>query len=120
MRKPENLVKRYENLCELENTVSDYFLGNSSFYMLSNGKYLNTECCDGYRGQDHRVIFGATKIDRYDSRAFEKLQRNYQLIRIVPEWETVMLDRKQKITYEQQVELKQLNRLGFEIEYYTY
>lgn len=117
MRNPENLVKRYENLCELKNTVSDYFLGNSSFYMLSNGKYLNTECCDGCRGQDHRVIFGATKIDRYDNYSFQKLQCNYQLIRIVPEWETVMLDRKQKITPQQQMEL---DKLGFEIEYYTY
>lgn len=117
MRKPENLVKRYENLCELENTVSDCFLGNSSFYMLSNGKYLNTECYDGDRAQDHRVIFGATKIDRYDNHSFQKLQCNYQLIRIVPECEIVMLDRKQKITLQQQTEL---NRLGFEIEYYTY
>ena len=49
MRKPENLVKRYENLCELENTVSDYFLGNSSFYMLSDGKYLNAESDGNYR-----------------------------------------------------------------------
>lgn len=116
-RNPKNLVKRYENLCELENTVSDCFLGNSSFYMLSNGKYLNTECYDGDRGQDHRVIFGATRINRYDNNAFGKLQCNYQLIRIVPECEIVMLDRKQKITLQQQTEL---NRLGFEIEYYTY
>lgn len=115
MRNPENLVKRYENLCELENTVSDYFLGNSSFYMLSDGKYLNAESDGNYRAVDHRIIFGATKINAYDNHAFEKLQRNYQLIRIVPECGTIMLDRKQKITLEQQ---REIDRLGFEIEYY--
>lgn len=115
MRKPENLVKRYENLCELENTVSDYFLGNSSFYMLSDGKYLNAESDGNYRAVDHRIIFGATKINAYDNYAFEKLQRNYQLIRIVPECGTIMLDRKQKITLEQQ---REIDNLGFEIEYY--
>ena len=115
MRKPENLVKRYENLCELENTVSDYFLGNSSFYMLSDGKYLNAESDGNYRAVDHRVIFGATKINAYDNHAFEKLQRNYQLIRIVPECGTIMLDRKQKITLEQQ---REIDNLGFDIEYY--
>lgn len=115
MRKPENLVKRYENLCELENTVSDYFLGNSSFYMLSDGKYLNAESDGNYRAVDHRIIFGATKINAYDNHAFEKLQRNYQLIRIVPECGTIMLDRKQKITLEQQ---REIDNLGFDIEYY--
>ena len=115
MRKPENLVKRYENLCELDNTVSDYFLGNSSFYMLSDGKYLNAESDGNYRAVDHRIIFGATKINAYDNHAFEKLQRNYQLIRIVPECGTIMLDRKQKITLEQQ---REIDNLGFDIEYY--
>ena len=115
MRNPENLVKRYENLCELENTVSDYFLGNSSFYMLSDGRYLNAESDGNYRAADHRIIFGATRINAYDNHAFEKLQRNYQLIRIVPECGTIMLDRKQKITLEQQ---REIDRLGFDIEYY--
>lgn len=115
MRNPENLVKRYENLCELENTVSDKYLGNSSFYMLSDGRYLNAESDGNYRAVDHRIMFGATKINAYDNHAFEKLQRNYQLIRIVPECGTIMLDRKQKITLEQQ---REIDRLGFEIEYY--
>lgn len=114
-RNPKNLVKRYENLCELKNTVSDNYLGNSSFYMLSDGKYLNAECYYGDRGQDHRVIFGATRINRYDNDAFGKLQRNYQLIRIVPECKIIMLDKKQKITLEQQ---REIDNLGFDIEYY--
>ena len=96
-RNPKNLIKRYENLCELENTVSDNYLGNSSFYMLSDGRYLNAESDGNYRAVDHRIIFGATRINAYDNYAFEKLQRNYQLIRIVPECGTIMLDRKQKI-----------------------
>ena len=106
-RNPKNLIKRYENLCELENTVSDYFLGNSSFYMLSDGKYLNAESDGNYRAVDHRIIFGATKINAYDNHAFEKLQRNYQLIRIVPECGTRTLEQQREI-----------DRLGFEIEYY--
>ena len=114
-RNPENLIKRYEKLCELENTVSDYYLGNSSFYMLSDGKYLNAESDGSYRAVDHRIIFGATRINAYDNHAFEKLQRNYQLIRIVPECKVLMLDKKQKITLEQQ---REINNLGFDIEYY--
>lgn len=114
-RNPENLIKRYENLCELENTVSDCYLGNSSFYMLSDGRYLNAESDGSYRAVDHRIIFGATKINAYDNHAFGKLQRNYQLIRVVPECKVLILDKKQKITYEQQ---REINNLGFDIEYY--
>ena len=37
-RNINNLVKRYEKLEELENTVSDEYLGNSSFYLLPTGQ----------------------------------------------------------------------------------
>ncbi len=120
-RNINNLVKRYEKLEELENSVSDEYLGNSSFYLLPTGQYLNAESYDGIRGQDHRIIFGATKIDRYDNRAFQKLQCNYQIIRVVPECLILMIDGKQKLTYQQEQEIDNLiSNYGFEVEYYTY
>lgn len=119
MKNIKHLIKRYENLTELENTTSEEFLGNSSFYLLNNGRYLNTESYDGIRGEDHRVIFGATKINPYDDRAFHKLQCNYEIIRIVPESNYIMIDNKQNITYEQQKEINNLiDNYGFNIEYY--
>lgn len=120
-RNINNLVKRYERLEELENSVSDEYLGNSSFYLLPTGQYLNTTCDYGCRCQDHRVIFGATRIDVYDNNAFGKLQCNYQIIRVVPECLILMIDEKQKITYQQQIEIDNLiSNYGFEVEYYTY
>ena len=119
MRNINNLVKRYENLTELKNTVSEDFLGASSFYLLNDGRYLNTESFDGIRANDHRIIFGATRINSYDNKAWHKLQCNYQLIRIVPECSILMIDSKQIITREQQQKINELiNYYGFTIEYY--
>ena len=107
MRKINNLVKRYENLTELENTTSEDFLGASSFYLLNDGRYLNTEAYDNMRANDHRIIFGATKINPYE------------IIRIVPESNYIMIDNKQNITYEQQKEINNLiDNYGFNMEYY--
>ena len=119
MRNINNLVKRYENLTELEGTVSEDFLGASSFYLLNDGRYLNTESFDGIRANDHRIIFGATRINSYDNKAWHKLQCNYQLIRIVPECSILMIDSKQIITREQQQKINELiNYYDFTIEYY--
>ena len=119
MRNINNWVKRYENLTELKNTVSEDFLGASSFYLLNDGRYLNTESFDGIRANDHRIIFGATRINSYDNKAWHKLQCNYQLIRIVPECSILMIDSKQIITREQQQKINELiNYYGFTIEYY--
>ena len=119
MRNIENLIKRYENLTELKNTVSEDFLGASSFYLLNDGRYLNTESFDGIRANDHRIIFGATRINSYDNKAWHKLQCNYQLIRIVPECSILMIDSKQIITREQQRKINELiNYYDFTIEYY--
>lgn len=119
MRNIYNLVKRYENLEGLQNTVSNEFLGASSFYLLPTGEYLNTPAPNGSRGQDHRIIFGATKIDRYDFNSFEKLQRNYQIIRVVPEYPCLMIYEKQHITEQQQKEINNLcDNYNFSIEYY--
>ena len=119
MRNINNLVKRYENLTELENTTSEDFLGASSFYLLNDGRYLNTESFDGIRANDHRIIFGATRINSYDNKAWHKLQCNYQLIRIIPECNMLMIDTKQIITREQQQKINELiNYYDFTIEYY--
>lgn len=115
MKNIDNLVKRYENITEYENTVSDEFLGNSSFYLLPNGKFLNC-LSDGYsRCDDHRIIFGATKIEYND---WDKLHKNYKLVRLIPESEIALVKKYQRLTEEQKRALEELKEYGWEIERY--
>ncbi|MGL5380546.1 hypothetical protein [Clostridium sp.] len=107
-----NLIKRYEKITEYTETVSNEYLGNSSFYLLPDGRFLNCACDYGTRGDDHRIIFGATKLNYGD---FEKLHRNYKLIRLIPECGTALIKGRQQPTREQQEALKELD---FEIEKY--
>ena len=121
MRNINNLVKRYENMTETNNTVTDEYCGVSSFYLLPTGQYLNCEASYGMRSEDHRIIFGATKISDpcKDNKAWEKLQCNYQIVRIVPEYPCIMIHEKQVITREQETQISFLrDSLGFTVEYY--
>ena len=115
MRNIDALVKRYENLTEYENTVSDEFLGASSFYLLPNGQFLNCLSDYGIRSDDHRIIFGATKIEYND---WNKLHRNYKLVRLIPESEIALVKRYQRLTEEQKRALEELKEYGWEIERY--
>ena len=115
MKNIDNLVKRYENITEYENTVSDEFLGASSFYLLPNGKFLNCLADYGSRCDDHRVIFGATKIERND---WDKLHRNYKLVRLITESEIALVKKYQRLTEEQKSALEELKAYGWEVEIY--
>lgn len=115
MRNIDNLVKRYENLTGYEDTVSDEFLGASSFYLLPDGRYLNCLSDCGSRCDDHRIIFGATKIERND---WDKLHTNYKLVRLIPECEIALVKKYQRLTEEQKRALEELKEYGWEVEAY--
>lgn len=115
MKNINNLVKRYENITGYENTISDEFLGSSSFYLLPNGKFLNCLADCECRADDHRIIFGATKIERND---WDKLHKNYKLVRLIPESEIALVKKYQRLTEEQKIALEELKTYGWEIERY--
>lgn len=115
MKNINNLVKRYENITGYENTISDEFLGSSSFYLLPNGKFLNCLADCECRADDHRIIIGATKIERND---LDKLHKNYKLVRLIPESEIALVKKYQRLTEEQKIALEELKTYGWEIERY--
>ena len=117
MRNINALVKRFENLIECEECATYEYQGARSFYLLPDGRFLN--CAGSYkvRGDDHNLIFGATKIkDRYrNTKAWEQLHRNYRVVRLVPECEIAMIKGRQRLTEEQK---EAIESIGFEIERY--
>ena len=115
MRNIDALVKRYENLTGYGDTVSYEYMGASSFYLLPDGRFLNCLADYGVRCDDHRVIFGATKIERDD---WDKLHRNYKLVRLIPESEIALIKKYQRLTEEQKRALEELKEYGWEIEIY--
>lgn len=115
MKNIDNLVKRYENLTGYENTTTEYYNGASSFYLLPDGRYLNCLADYGTRSDDHRIIFGATKLNAND---WDKLHTNYKLVRIVPECNMLLIKKYQRLTEEQKRAIEELKEYGFEIEIY--
>ena len=111
-RNIDNLVKRYKNLTGYEECVSYEHQGAGSFYILPDGRFLNCLQAYGVRCDDHRLIFGATKLNAND---WEKLHRNYKLVRLVPESNLALIKNRQKLTKEQQ---KAIEEIGFEVEKY--
>lgn len=114
-RNIDALVKRYENLTGYEDTTTDYFNGASSFYLLPNGKFLNCLADCGCRCDDHRIIFGATKLEAND---WDKLHRNYKLVRLVVECNIALVKKYQRLTEEQKIALEELKTYGWEVERY--
>ena len=117
MRNIDALVKRFENLTECEECATYEYQGARSFYLLPDGRFLNCAGTYEVRGDDHNLIFGATKIkDRYrNTKAWEQLHRNYRVVRLVPEWQTALVKGRQRLTEEQR---EAIESIGFEIERY--
>ena len=117
MRNINALVKRFENLTEYEECATYEYQGARSFYLLPDGRFLNCAGSYAVRGDDHNLIFGATKIkDRYrNPKAWEQLHRNYRVVRLVPEWQTALIKGRQRLTEEQK---EAIANIGFEIERY--
>ena len=117
MKNINALVKRFENLTEYEECATYEYQGARSFYLLPDGRFLNCAGTYEVRGDDHNLIFGATKIkDRYrNTKAWEQLHRNYRVVRLVPEWQTALIKGRQRLTEEQR---EAIESIGFEIERY--
>ena len=111
-RNIDNLIKRYENLTGYEETATYEYQGVASFYLLPDGRFLNCLADYGSRCDDHRLIFGATKLERND---WDKLHSNYKIVRLVPECEIALIKNRQKLTEEQKQAIENIN---FEIEIY--
>lgn len=112
MRNIDALVKRYENLTRYEDATTYEYLGAASFYLLPDGRFLNCAASYGVRADDHRSLFGATKLKAND---WDKLHRNYKVVRLIPESGIALIKNRQKLTKEQQAVL---DELSFEIERY--
>lgn len=112
MRNINNLIKRYENMTEYEEAATEEYQGAASFYLLPDGRFLNCLADYGCRADDHRLIFGATRLNRND---WDKLHRNYKLVRLVPESNLALIKNRQQLTREQE---RALSQLDFEIERY--
>ena len=112
MRNIDALIKRYENLTGYENTATYEYQGVASFYLLPDGRFLN--CLEDYgsRCDDHRLIFGATKLQAND---WKGLHDNYKIVRLVPECEEALIKDNQELTEEQK---RAIEEIGFEIEKY--
>ena len=117
MRNINALVKRFENLTECKECATYDFQGARSFYLLPDGRFLNCQGTYTERWDDHNPIFGATRIqDKYrNTKAWEKIHRNYRVVRLVPECEIVMIKGRQRLTEEQR---EAIESIGFEIERY--
>ena len=112
MRNIDALIKRYENLTGYENTATYEYQGVASFYLLPDGRFLNCLADYGSRCDDHRLIFGATKLERND---WDKLHSNYKIVRLIPESEIALIKNRQRLTEEQK---RAIEEIGFEIEKY--
>lgn len=115
MRNIDNLIKRYEKLTGYEEAATEDFCGNASFYLLPDGRFLNCNCEYGSRGDDHRLIFGATRINSNDYYKFDKLHRNYKVVRLIPESNMALIGKRQQLTREQE---RALDGLDYEVERY--
>ncbi len=111
-RNIDNLIKRYKNLTGYENVATYEYQGAGSFYLLPDGRFLNCLQDYGSRGDDHRLIFGATRLEGND---WDKLHRNYKIARLIPESGIALIKNKQKLTYEQK---QAIENIGFKIERY--
>lgn len=111
--KTEELIKRYAEYTGYENATTEEYQGVASFYLLPNGKFLNCKVENGYRRDDHSLIFKViNEIEYYDFKAIHDI---FRVIRIVPECNIVLVKKGQRILAKQQ---KAIDELGFKIEKY--
>jgi hypothetical protein len=90
-------------------------------YLLPDGSMIDGEFDGGMRGQDHRVIFAAVENypDYYEvsnpGELWDRLHKEYKVVRLVPESMTALIKNRQRLTDEQK---QILAGSGYELEKY--
>ncbi|MDK0636908.1 hypothetical protein P5F19_14120 [Clostridium perfringens] len=108
MKSIERLVKRHQEDTGFGRVESLY----ESYYILPDGTFLGCNYDFGMRGDDHRMIFIATDLERND---WEGLHKAYRLIRFVPESNMALIKGRQRLTEEQKMVI---DEYGLEVERY--
>lgn len=111
--KSVRLLKKRLQEAEIQFTDSIHH----ALWLLPDGTMIDGEFDCGSRGQDHRIIeSGIQGLDRYDGEKFwNTVHKDYKCVRLVPECNTALIKKRQKLTDIQKVLLAQTN---FEIEPY--
>lgn len=109
------MIEKYKETIEIDNVITSEFKGVSSFYLLPSGEFLNCSEVNGYRRNDHSIIFKA--IDNIKYYDFETIHKTYKLVRLVPESEIALVYVGQSLTKKQKDAIK---KIGFKIEKYKY
>lgn len=94
---------------------------STAMYLLPDGSMIDGEFDGPYRGQDHRAIFAA--VDNYPDyyevsnpgELWDRLHKEYKLVRLVPESNTALIKNHQRLTEEQK---QILANSSYEIEKY--
>ena len=93
---------------------------SQAMYLLPDGSMIDGEFDYGMRGQDHRAIFVAVDYPDYyevsnPMELWNRLHKEYKVIRLVPESMTALIKSRQRLTIEQ---THALQNSGYEIETY--
>jgi hypothetical protein len=93
---------------------------SQAMYLLPDGSMIDGEFDYGSRGQDHRAVFVAVDYPDYyevsnTMELWDRLHKEYRLVRLVPESMTALIKGRQRLTPEQ---MNILAHSGYEIEKY--
>ena len=91
-----------------------------AMYLLPDGSMIDGEFDGGMRGQDHRAIFVAVDYPDYYTvsntmELWDRLHKEYRLVRLVPESNTALIKGRQQLT---DIQKAVLNQSSYEIEKY--
>lgn len=94
---------------------------DTAMFLLPDGSMIDGEFDLGMRGQDHRIIFAGVNNypDYYEvsnpASLWDRLHKEYKVVRLVPESDIALIKSRQKLTDEQK---RILSRSNYEIEKY--
>lgn len=76
---------------------------STAMYLLPDGSMIDGEFDCGMRGQDHRLIFGAVNYPNYyevsnPSELWDRIHKEYKVVRLVPESNTALIKGHQRLT----------------------
>lgn len=91
-----------------------------AIYILDDGRMIDGGFDYGCRGIDHRMIFCAYDENPYASKIpfsewWNRVHKQYRLVRLVPEAKIALIKGRQRLTREQE---RIIEYLGYELEVY--